>query len=210
MIHTTDAQGGKVNITFESGARLEKGKYYEIVLEVAEPNAILKISGGTWLDIHTSAGSRIQYLTEPVTRLTENAPFEVSFMAQTNATVYSVQFGHIVDILNLPVSKTISIAIIDPGMRDQPLGYGKLTDIFLMGADPRGDTRWIELEKPAVLEEGKVYTVQLTMEGKQGAIGLFNDVLVMESSWDDAIPLGLSGYGSIWLRDGVIRQQSQP
>jgi len=200
---SSDGQGGKVEIAFESGARLEKGKYYEIVLEVAEPNVLLKISGGAWLSMRSESGNRIQYLSQPVSRLTENTPFEVTFMSLTNGSVYSIQFGHIVDILNLPVNKTVSVAIIDPGMGDQPIGYGELTDKFLSTDDPRGDTRWVELEKPAVLEEGKVYTVQLTMKGSQGAIGIFNDVLVMESSWDDAIPLGLSGYGPFGYETGL-------
>ena len=107
---SSDGQGGKVEIAFESGARLEKGKYYEIVLEVAEPNVILKISGGTWLTFARNLETAFSISTQPVSRLTENTPFEVTFMSLTNGSVYSIQFGHIVDILNLPVDKTISVA----------------------------------------------------------------------------------------------------
>jgi YYY domain-containing protein len=200
---SSDSQGGRVDLAFSSGVFLEKGNYYQIVLEVAEPNTLLKIDGGVWLSVQSSTDSRNAYLTQPVTRLTENNPFQVSFLAQTNGSVSSVEFGHIVDILDLPVNKTITLSIIDPGNPDQPLGYGELTDKFLPEGDPRGETRWIILEKPAVLVEGRVYTILLGMKGSKGALGLYNDVLAMESSWDDAIPLGLSGYGPFGYETGL-------
>ncbi len=200
---STDGQGGAVSVNFETGAQLKKGKYYEIVLEVVEPDVLLKISGGTWLDIRSGSETGIKYLTQPVARLTESTPFENSFLSQSDATISAVQFGHIVDILNLPVDKTVAVTIFDPANRDVPIGYGELTDKFLVTDDPRGETRWIELEKPAVVEKGKVYSILLSMKSSAGAIGLFNDVLAMESSWDDAIPLGLSGYGPFGYETGL-------
>ncbi len=200
---SADAQGGKVEITFVDGVRLQKGHYYEIVLDAAEPGVLLKISGGAWLELRSGSTTAIQYLPEPVFRLTENNPFQTTFSAQNNGSVSLIQLGHIVDILGLPDAKTVTVSIIDPANPDQPIGYGELKDPFLPVDDPRGDSRWIELEKPAVLEKGKSYTLLLTMEGAKGALGLFNDVLVMESTWDDAIPLGLSGYGPFGYETGI-------
>lgn len=198
-----DSQGSKVTVRFENGARLVKGKRYEIVLEVVEPDVLLKISGGTWLEIKSSSGTIVKYLSQPVFRLTESNPFQNSFLAQDNATVSAVEFGHIVDILNFPTEKTISVSIFDPANPDRAIGFGQLTDTFQDPNNSRGATRWIELEKPAVIIKGRVYNIQLTMEGSEGAIGLFNDVLVMESSWDDAIPLGISGYGPFGYETGL-------
>lgn len=200
---SVDGQGGPVTISFQNGAQLKKGKHYEIVLEVVEPNVLFKISGGTWLELKNSSETSVRYLTQPVTRLTESNSFENTFLSQTDATISAVQFGHIVDILDLPVDKTIAVTIFDPANRDQPIGYGELTDKFLPTTDPRGETRWIELTKPAVLEKGKAYSILLSLKGSEGAIGLFNDVLVMESSWDDAIPLGMSGYGPFGYETGL-------
>jgi len=201
--YSSGDQGGKVEIAFEKGVTLTRGKYYEIVLEAAEPNVLLRINGGVWLDVQSAEGDRVQYLSSPVTRLTKNAPFETTFLAQATGSVSAIQFGHVVDILSLPVEKTVSVSIIDPANNNVELGHGKLTDQFLMGDDPRGNTKWVELENPAVLEKGKVYLLRLTLENTYGALGLFNDTLVMESSWDDAIPLGLSGYGPFGYETGL-------
>ncbi len=200
---STDGEGETVEIKFEAGVNLQKDQRYEIVLEVVEPNVLLKISGGTWLDIQSGSETRSKYLTQPVSRLTESNPFENTFLSQVDGTVSSVQFGHIVDILDLPVDKTIKVTIFDASNRDQPIGYGELTDKFQAADDSRGESRWIELSQPAVIEKGRVYTILLEMKGSQGAIGLFNDVLAMESSWDDAIPLGLSGYGPFGYESGL-------
>ncbi len=196
-------QGGKVEIAFEKGVTLTRDKYYEIVLEAAEPNVLLRINGGVWLDVQSTAGDRVQYLSQPVARLTKNAPFETTFLAQATGSISAIQFGHIVDILNLPIEKTVSVSVIDPANNNLEIGHGNLTDQFLMGDDPRGNTKWIELENPAVLEKGKVYLLRLSLGNTAGALGLFNDTLVMESSWDDAIPLGMSGYGPFGYETGL-------
>ncbi len=198
-----DDQGDKVKIAFPKGVNLARGTYYEIVLEPAEPNTILRINGGAWMDMQSGTGSRVQYLTQPVKRLTSNSPYEVSFAAQTDCSVSSIQFGHIIDILGFSSSKTVTVTIVDPSNNNQMLGQGSLTDAFLMTDDPRGDTKWIQFETPAVLEKGKVYTLQIKLDDSQGALGLFNDALLLESSWDDAIPLGLSGYGPFGYETGL-------
>ena len=200
---SSNDQGEKVEIAFEKGVYLKQGKYYEIVLEAAEPNVLLRINGGLWLDVQSATGARVQYLSQPVNRLMKNAPFETTFLAQTAGSISAIQFGHIVDILNLPIEKTLSVSIIDPANNNAEIGHGYLADQFLMGDDPRGYSKWVELENPAVLEKGKAYLLRLTFGNTAGALGLFNDSLVMESSWDDAIPLGMMGYGPFGYETGL-------
>jgi len=200
---SSDIQGGAAEIVFDFPAQLEKGKYYEVVLEVAEPNTILKIDGGVSLEISSSLGKRTQYLSQPVHRLTASTPFEVTFTTRSDGAVAKIQFGHVSDILALPEEKTLLVSIFDPAKRDELLGHGSIKNQFLAGDDPRGETRWVELDKPAVLEQGKVYLLQLSLDAKTGALGFYNDALVMESSWDDAIPMGMFGYGPFGYETGL-------
>ena len=200
---SADTQGGAAEIIFDFPAQLDKGKYYELVLEVAEPNTLLKIDGGVSLEVSSPLGERTQYFSQPVHRLTTSTPFEVTFTARSDGAVAKIQFGHVSDVLALPEEKTLLVSIFDPAQRDEPLGYGSVTDLFLAGDDPRGETRWVELVKPAVLEQGKVYLLQLSLDAKSGALGFYNDALVMESSWDDAIPLGMFGYGPFGYETGL-------
>jgi YYY domain-containing protein len=200
---SSDIQGGAVEISFDFPAQLEKGKYYELVLEVAELNTILKIDGGVSLEISSPSGNRTQYFSQPVHRLTAETPFEVTFTARTDGAITKIQFGHVSDILNLDSEKTLLLSIFDPARRDEPLGYGSIKGPFTAGDDPRGETRWLELDKPAILEQGKVYILQLALEAKSGALGFYNDALVMESSWDDAIPMGMFGYGPFGYETGL-------
>lgn len=200
---SSDIQGGAVEISFDFPAQLEKGKYYELVLEVAELNTILKIDGGVSLEISSPSSNRTQYFSQPVHRLTAGTPFEVTFTARTDGVITKIQFGHVSDILNLDSEKTLLLSLFDPARRDEPLGYGSIKSPFTAGDDPRGETRWLELEKPAILEQGKVYILQLALDAKSGALGFYNDALVMESSWDDAIPMGMFGYGPFGYETGL-------
>ncbi len=200
---STDIQGGIVEIPFNFPAQLEKGKYYELVIEVAELNTLLKIDGGVSLEISSQSGGQTRYFSQPVHRLTKDTPYEVTFTAQSDGAVARIQFGHVSDILGLPAEKNLLVSIFDPAQRDIPLGYGSIKDQFAAGEDPRGETRWVELDNPAVLEQGKVYLLQLALDAKSGALGFYNDALVMESSWDDAIPLGMFGYGPFGYETGL-------
>jgi YYY domain-containing protein len=198
-----DPRGDAVNISFKFPGNLEEGKYYELVIEVAEPEVILKIDGGITLGLIDSLGSRTKYFAPPVFRLTEETPFQVTFVPQKSGVVSQIQLNRVVDLLQTPVDKLVKIEILQADQSEITLNVGTIKEQFLPTIDPRGDTKWITLDTPVSLDSTKTYILRLSMVGKQGAIGIYNDILVMESTWDDAIPLGMFGYNTFGYETGL-------
>ena len=199
----SDARGDAVKILFQHPINLDIGKYYELVIEVVEPGLLLKLDGGVGMTFQNGLTESIKYLPPPAYRLTINTPFQVSFFPQVSGTVAQISLNRVVDLLNLPNEKTLTLLIFDSTMPDQILATGRITDKFLPTLDPRGDTRWIELEKPIILDPNIMYSIQFMLSGSDGALAIYNDAPVIESTWDDALPLGMYSYNVFGYETGI-------
>ncbi|MCX6054935.1 MAG: DUF2298 domain-containing protein [Chloroflexi bacterium] len=200
---TADPRGESVRIPMDHPIELIPENDYELVLQIVDPGKFLKLDGGVGLEFNAGTSKTIQYLPAPVFRLTASTPFQTSFTPLESGIISKINLNRVVDLLNLDNNKTLVLSILDASKPDQLLASGRITDPFLATSDPRGNTQVVPLNQSLQVDSQKSYILQLTLSGGAGAIGIYNDVPVIESTWDDPLPLGMYGYNVFGFENGL-------
>jgi YYY domain-containing protein len=181
-------------ITIQPAVRLKNNKDYFLEISVVEPGVTLKLDGGVWMTFDDESISKRQYLPAPVFRLTTSTPFQVSFIPTQAGSLAEVEINRAVDLLNTSDDKVLTATIIDPTRNNEVLTTGRSVGDFNAILDPRGEGVRISLNDPVNLLPGTLYTLNLSLEGDSGALGFYNKAAAIESTWDDALPLGMHNY----------------
>ncbi len=195
-------QGDPVIIQFQQPIALESKKTYQLEIVVVEPDYWLRLSGGAWLEYQGQPGKSVQYLPPPVYRLSETNPYQVSFFPIETSDLKAIHLNRVVDLLHLNNTKQISATLVRADAPEDILGRGTITASFLPGDDPRGEAVEIVFDEPVTLIKSVGYMLQFSLKG-EGELGIFNSIPVMESTWDDAIPLSMHGYNQWGYWDGL-------
>jgi hypothetical protein len=164
---------------------------------------VLKLDGGVWLTYQNSVGETRQYMAPPAYRLTSSTPFEFAFYPQVSGSVSRVRLNRIVDLLDQDEDQTLRLDILVPGPEGTILATGSVTNHFASQSDPRGEESWIELDQPIKLNSGIMYLMRLTLASGTGELAIYNDAPVIESTWDDALPLSMYGYNLFGYESGI-------
>ena len=128
-------------------------------------------------------------------------PFQTSFKSTRNGSLGEIAFAHVVDRLDAPGEKTLSLSISDKPDISTPLGQGSLVAEFLPDGDLRGDGYLLTLDQPITLIKGEIYYLQLTVETNNGQLAFDGSSIAVEGAWDDPLPVRLDeldGYGGIY------------
>lgn len=196
-----DSRGGTAIIPMLSPANLEVGKKYKLMLEIAEPDGLIKIQGD--IDLEYSSVERItkQYLAAPAYRLTPDNDFRNTFQPVISGTLNSITINRAVDLLQNPDVKTLTVDVVDTNDPNTVLASGKINDTFIPSGDPRGNQQVIYLDHEITLDATHnyllIFKVQALADGSETALAFYNDVIATESSWDDAIPLNMHNF-DVW------------
>lgn len=199
---TSDPRGEKTVIDLQEPVRLESGRQYELEMTVAEPGVFLRLAGAIMLESVDGSTNSVQYLPEPVFRLTANTPFQTTIFPRETGTLSEIVFNRVVDLSGKPGLKTLAASLVDPNNPEAVIPLGTVVDDFLPGTDPRGETSTITLKRPMELDPSTGYTLLLSMTG-DGALGIFNNSTAIESSWDDALPVNMHNYNQFGYWDGI-------
>ncbi len=197
----SDNNGEKAVITFAEPVSLSAGRY-QLDLSLAEPGYSVGISGAVFITLQSGSVETIQYLPPPVFRLTDETPFQLAFFPGVSGTLNGIHLNRVVDLLSSGKATTLTASILDPANPGDVLAQGAVANGFLPVADPRGEPVEILFDPPVALDSGVNYSLQLSLDGA-GELGLYGDVPVVESTWDDAIPLGMYGYNQFGYSNGI-------
>jgi YYY domain-containing protein len=193
-----DALGPTTAVQLNAPVPLKKGEQYEISLQVLGEGDQLQVYGDVVLTYATNGQTATQYLPSLVSPLKLGSSALVYFVPPVDGTIDSVELNRAVDLLQNPKEKTVSLSIYDNNVQEDILATGSLTDTFTSGSDVRGDAKTIPLNQSLQLDTSKTYVIKLTLspltDGSNASLGIYNDVLAMESPWDDALPLSEHGY----------------
>jgi YYY domain-containing protein len=156
------------------------------------------IPGPINLQIETSQGTTNQPLPFPYQgSLTSQAPYITTFQAGSSGSLQALYLPHAKDLQGSQ-KINLSLTISDPAGDAQPLGTADLTATLSGGPDGRGDAITLKFAQPVSIEEGRTYTLALSVQNDaadQGAsIGLEGDTIANEGDWDDGLPLRMEGY----------------
>ncbi len=198
----SDARGEKTVIDLQETVHLESGTQYELELTVAEPGIFLRLTGAVMLESVEGTTNFVQYLPDPVFRLTEDTPFQTTIFPRESAILTEIVLNRVVDLEGKSGQKTLTVSLADPNNPEAVMTLGTITDDFLPEVDPRGETSTIVLQRPVEMEPSAGYTLLLSMTGN-GALGIYNNSTAIESSWDDALPVSLHNYNQFGYWDGI-------
>ena len=162
FVAISDNNGEKVPISLQVPIQLEQGKYYQLVIEVADPGIFLKISGAIVLEYQENLATHTQYLPSPVFRLTQNSPYSLSFYPRESGVLNEVKLNRVVDLLGLDKEKQLSVTLVDANQPDKVLAVGTMIDTFLPKNDPRGESRVFQFDKPIKVDKcNRIYPAGL-------------------------------------------------
>jgi YYY domain-containing protein len=196
-----DSRGKPVTIQLINPVLLEKGKKYHLTFQIAEPDGAIQVLGDVDLEYSKNDQITKQYLPAPAYTLTPEIAFQTNFMPVADGVLDGITLNRAVDLLENSEAKTLIVQVVDTNDQSIILASGKLVDAFTSGSDPRGEQKQILLDKPVTLDHTHNYLLLFSVspltDGGKTALAFYNNLLATESSWDDAIPLGMDNY-NVW------------
>ncbi|MHC1740875.1 MAG: DUF2298 domain-containing protein [Anaerolineaceae bacterium] len=198
---TDDSLGPEADLLLNAPVPLKKGQRYEIVLEVVDPVSQLYIMGNVALTYDQESQTSTQYLPSPALVLKSGSSISINFKPPEDGSIDAVKLNRAVDLLQNSEKKALSVSVIDYADQNTILASGILSDTFNPVSDPRGESKIIQLDKNVKLDHTHIYALQFSLaalaNGSTTSLAMYNNVLAIESSWDDALPLGMHEY-NIW------------
>jgi YYY domain-containing protein len=148
------------------------------------------------LPIQTADGAETyQQLAFPYGGLIQpGAPFRTAFITRASGSLAEVQIANAVNPTGLPLPQTLTVSLSEQADAAPwaVLATGKLSSDFGTQSDPRGESYTVKFDTPATLEAGKIYYLTATLS--EGALEITGSAPVLESSWDDPLPLRMTDY----------------
>jgi YYY domain-containing protein len=144
------------------------------------------------------------WLPDPVEVVRPGSIYQTSFDGLREGMVNHVSLTHVLDWEAQPGEKTLQLTLVDPA-NNQIQSRATVKSAFLAGKDRRGASYDLTLDKPFSITLGQTYILQLELLDGNGAIAVYGARHALESSWDDAIPLGIDGFNSFDYSNGIYR-----
>jgi YYY domain-containing protein len=204
FLQVSDSRGEAVKLDFYPLMDLEKSQKYELVISVIEPEVNLKLDGGVWVNVDDGEAETRLYMPPPALRITEAYPFRTNFVPLVSGSVSSFRLNRVVDLMNSDIDTELSVVITDPNNNDQIVGRGKISETFDADGDARGKAYWVNLDHPVDLNSTQVYFLSIEVNNPASELAIYNDVPVIESTWDDALPLSQNGYNLFGYELGLF------
>lgn len=209
---TDDSRGPQAAVLLNGAVPLKKSEKYEIDFEVVEEGTQLQIMGNVSLLMEKEGQTLTQYLPSPEAPLFSGSSLAVTFKPPVDGIIDSVELNRAVDLYQNAASKTLHVSIADYSTPDTILATGSLSDLFAPVLDPRGEGKSIPLDQSLALDSTKLYVMKFWVDalpdGTTSALAFYNDVIAVESSWDDALPLSMYQY-NIWDSQNGIYGNNQ-
>ncbi len=199
-------RGRSFTFNMEPAVELQAGHSYVLVYELLNPGLSVDLIGQMRMAIVSEEGAYKQALPDPMKTMTVESNFETYFKAVYSGELNAVNVRRILDWENLPEEKTVRLSVMSPEDNVlQPLAEAEVTSSFQALDDIKGEPYRFEFASPVMLEADKQYILRLEVVEGPGRLAVYGNVPVNESSWDDALPIGLDGYSPYDYNMGVYR-----
>lgn len=202
-----DPQGVGYQLMFDRQVSLVEGKRYYLILQVAESGETLRIAGPISLTAQTNRGVRQQPLADPAETVRQNVPFIKPFTAVQDGLLKEVVVPHVVDLEGHAEPKTLRLRVVNLARAEETLGAAEIRGQFAANKDPRGEAYRFEFNPPIAITARQGYALYLELVDGPGALALYGSRQAKESTWDDALPLGLDGFDPFDYTSGLYRNE---
>jgi YYY domain-containing protein len=205
-----EGEGGRGNsftVILETPLGVESGKRYQAIFNLVEEQARLKLSGPVLLSLDTGESLLSQPLPEPEEALLENGAMIVNFSADVDGTVRRVYLNRVVDWEATPELKRVRVSLGRMNAAPEEISSGEIVGDFLPGDDKPGEGLWFNLEPPVQVRKGEQYALEFKFVRGPGRLAVYGSKIVQETTWDDALPLGLDGNDPNGYNTGLFRTE---
>jgi len=199
-----NAHKGGYHLKFESPVKLERGKRYQLLLEMPGESAVIKFPGDITLGVKPlDAASNDEIWEQHVNAGETSLDYYKPLTIQFNPTQYGALEYILIaadssdDLFRMPLSFLSTMTA--PG---EQLTIHE-SDISVQ-ASPDGRGMLLILENPFPLIQGEDHILNLQLTSAGGAVGLQGKGIANEGEWDDGLPLridGFDGFGGIYPLD---------
>ncbi len=196
-----DPRGKSYTLSLQPAVEVTGEKDYLLVLGVLG-DAPLSLAGTMSVEYLTRGGGSVfQSLADPVDVVRPNKPYTAVFTVQHSGLLERIQLPKVADWEGGKAVKTLRFKVSGNGIQ----GEAEINSTFAVGEDPRGHEYVVEFSPALEIEKWKQYTLEIDLKEGNGAIGLYGSRAALESSWDDALPLGMDGYNPFDYESGTYR-----
>ncbi len=199
-------QGGAVRFQFMEAVQLQKGHLYLLQLGLDGENGQLLLNGVPELSlVGEDASLYTQPLLKFVQTLRPEMPYTMNVGTNQAGLLKAVSLPAVLDYGLMAGEKTLRLTLQTAEQGNAQTAVALLRDNFTGLGEGKGTAYTFEFETPLLLEypQGLFFTLEM-IEG-QGSIGIASQAPVHESSWDDALPLGLDGIYPYSDSGGIYR-----
>ncbi|MDZ4160158.1 MAG: DUF2298 domain-containing protein, partial [Anaerolineaceae bacterium] len=200
-----DPRGRSYTLTFEQPLEIQPGQELYLIVESAYPNVMLNLAGPIELRMNALGRTVYQPLPEPVGALRAGEQFVFQFIARKNGLLKQAALHRVVDWEAHPELKTLRLSLTNLTSGEALPNQAELRSAFLPGDDHRGQSYTLTFDPPVQLTVNQSYLVTLQNVDGTGALAVYGSRQALESTWDDALPLGLEGYSPYDYNMGVYR-----
>ncbi len=199
-----DPRGKDYTVHFSGPVKVDAGRMYYFILSLAGNGNRLNLSGPLTFTLSTGQETIRQYLPEPVSALRASERYLIGFEAAQSGRLPEITLAHVVDWEGRPEPKTLRLTLTDTET-GQTLAESELRSPFSAEDDPRGGSAVFQFAQPIQVERGARYTLQIEQVEGPGRLAIYGSKQANESSWDDALPVGLDGYNPYDYFYGIYR-----
>jgi len=190
-----DPRGEQQIVLLDFPVLVEANKPLFIEIRPGNQGGSFQLAGSILTGITTQSGEFVEEaLPEIVEAMRMGDRYSIQLSDNPTGLLEEITVPHIVDWEAEPGIKTLRMSLLSGAPDNVVYGSAEIESEFLPGEDARGEGFTFRFDPPLPIESMKSYVLSLSVENGPGRIALYGSKHVNESSWDDAIPIGLNGY----------------
>ncbi len=147
-----------------------------------------------------------QSLPPPVQTVTTLQSYSTIFASQADGLLGEIYLPHLVDQSATPGAKTLQVSITPlTSAGTGSVSTGTVTSVFPMTSDGRGGEYLVKFDTPLPILKQNLYSLNIKFVSGTGNIAVYGSAPALESSWDDALPQPINGYGPFDYYNGIYQ-----
>lgn len=199
-----DPRGNSFEIQLENPIVVHSGiAYYLRVANEAQPFS-LNLAGDISISIFDGNKSHQQAIYS-VSALIGTSSVTIPFTPPVSSLIDHINLFRAIDWSGNTNTKILMLTIVDSKIPEKILTQSVFLNQFTAKKDFRGTSYSISLDNPLFIDADHTYFLKMQLIGGNSEIGVSGSQLANETSWDDAIPLGMFGYNPFDYQTGLYQ-----
>jgi len=200
----TDTNGTAYEFILSEPLTVFEGELYYITLSVLQDDVSIRLEGSPSLAYLSDVGMAFD---DPLPRIMETVslgnPYQMNIRIVKSGVIKAVYVPYLVDLSGAEGTKDLTLTFTHPETGQYSV---RLQSDFVPGEDVRGKSYTFELDQPFEVQADQVIAVNLSTETPNVRLTPYALSPVLESSWDDAVPYPVDGFGPYSAEGGIYRE----